>query len=271
MPPYHEIVWLNYKRFSEARGRLICSILEKYIKLENSLVLDLGCGVGGASLALIKSGAKVTAIDADSAKLQYLYDISRQYPEELKVRQMFAENLLEVDMYHAIILWDVFEHLSHPSEVLECSYRALKADGILLLATPNRLSLVNWLCDPHYGLPLLALCRRLTITKIIGEYLHWHSAEKPDYPELSSLHQLDAMMQSAGFHWQLINRACLALVFANPEGLWNRPFHLWFFSIIKKIKLDQLIAKMTTNKNNFINKFLQPTFFILAKKSNPKN
>ena len=254
----HERLWRNYDQFARARGRLIADLLSNWLHLKGSQILDAGCGSGGASWALAQAGADVTAIDLhpqppalfEGSNIRYLRaDLSTWHSE------------VACD---AIVLWDVLEHLSNPAGVLVRLRAALKPGGILLIATPNRLSLFNALSDPHYGLPCVALFRRSMVRRIIANWLHWHRPDKPDFPQLLSLAILDQLLRENGFSWRFIHHTLLASALRNPQGLWNRSCHLRLFQAAQTWKLNHVLDRVISDRIVLRNHWLMPTFFVLA-------
>ena len=262
----HEILWGNYQLYSAARGKLVSELLAEFLPLKTSHILDLGCGQGGTAIALAQAGAKVTAVDPDASAISRL-QLQMAYDHvDITVKKLSGEMIDTLETYHAVILWDVIEHVANAQLVLQKIYRALKPGGLLLLATPNRYSPVNIICDPHYGLPLVALCNRERVKKIISLYLRWHEKEKPDFPELFGLCSLSHALTAAGFSWRLINKTAVAKALSNPEGLWNRSWHLQFFKTVKKMRSNQIVQAVISDRCNFFNQYIQPTFFVLARK-----
>ncbi|MBN2354777.1 methyltransferase domain-containing protein [candidate division KSB1 bacterium] len=263
---HHEIMWHNYDRYAASRGQMICDLLIGQIPLDGKSILDVGCGKGGTAIALAKAGADVTAIDLDSQRMHLLQEKIDQIHLTLNIQTIPIEKMEQTDAYHAIVLWDVLEHLASPETILKQLYKLLRPQGLLCIATPNRISPFNVICDPHYGLPIVALLPRKSVKKIIANYLGWHKPEKPDFPQLYSLHRLGIMLQSAGFSWRLINRTVVRLALQTPESLWNKPWHLWLFKKLKKINGERWLPRLISDNDNHMNRFFQPTLFILGQK-----
>lgn len=120
-------------------------------------VLDLGCGRGEALALLAKEGIPARGVDLSSAMIA-----------ECRKKGLLADqgDLLELlgrcaeGSLGAIVSFHVIEHL--PAEILDrlvrLSWRALKPGGVLLLETPNPLSIVvaarNFWLDPTHRRPV---------------------------------------------------------------------------------------------------------------------
>jgi len=167
--------------------------------------------------------------------------------------------------YDAAILLDVIEHLPAQELALKNISRVLRKDGWLYLSTPNRCSLLNLLTDPHYGLPFISLCRRNQVRRIVGEILHRRDPSKIDFPELLSLIQLKRALREANFAWQFVNKEVITFALQRPESVWNRPRHLAFVRWLQKTGNMQTSSdKLVNNDQGFFNKWINPTWFILA-------
>ena len=61
----------NYQRFQTYQGELVLEYLRRQgVGLENTKVLDLGCGHGGYSRAMVEAGAHVVSVDLRRSKAE---------------------------------------------------------------------------------------------------------------------------------------------------------------------------------------------------------
>ncbi len=107
------------------------------IKNKNTIVLDLGCGVGTIDFYLAKMGYKVIGIDVSSRAIK----LANNSKKELKLDNINfvcskLEHINENVKYDYIILSEVIEHVDNPSDVLRKINMILKHDGLLVLSTP---------------------------------------------------------------------------------------------------------------------------------------
>lgn len=257
----HERLWGNYDSWALDRGRLVARLLEKWLPLSGSRILDAGCGSGGAARALAEAGAIVTAVDLRPTTPADLAD------KDLHIRYFCADlTAWSCDIPNdGVILWDVLEHLPDPAAALKKIRAALKPGGLALIATPNRWSLFNALCDPHYGLPGVSLLNRRAVRRIVSGWLRWHRPDKADFPQLLSLNAVETLLRDNGFSWRFIHHTLFAAAMANPRGLWNRPGHLRLFQAIKARGWERGLDRMVSDSRGVRNRWLMPTFFILAR------
>jgi len=267
----HQKLWRNYRDFSGLRGQLVADIFAQHLALKGATILDAGCGSGGISRALAERGAKVIAVDIhamDAQKLGHARPTRESLPgtQEITWLNHSIETLTLEAACDGIVLWDVLEHLSEPLDALKILQRSLKNDGTLLIATPNRGSWINALCDPHYGLPLVSLLPRNQVRRIVAVWLGWHDRAKPDFPELLSLAAIGRILTGAGFSWRFINRQVFAVAMENPRGLWNRSWHLHLIALVHRLGLTSLLGNLVSDRIGWMNRCTMPTFFILARK-----
>lgn len=261
-PKGHQRLWQTYASQAEARGHLTAALLSRWLALPGARIIDAGCGRGGSSLALAASGARVTAIDLPAERPELLP------PDAAGIRYISADlcRWQGGESADAILLWDVLEHLPAPDRALQACSRALPPGGLLLISTPNRHSLANLCCDPHYGLPLVALMRRPAVRRLIAGWLHWHPPDKPDFPQLLSLQEIDSLLRQAGFSWRFIHHDLFAAAMVEPERLWSRSGHLRLFRLIKKEGWDSALDRLLSDRPDWRNRWLMPTWYILARR-----
>jgi ubiquinone/menaquinone biosynthesis C-methylase UbiE len=101
-------------------------------------VLDYGCGPGGYIIPLaelVGGSGKVYALDIHSLAIQKVQDIaSKKQLTNVETILSDCQTGLPGNSLDAVLLYDIFHHLSDPDEVLRELHRALKPDGILSLS-----------------------------------------------------------------------------------------------------------------------------------------
>jgi S-adenosylmethionine-dependent methyltransferase len=113
--------------------------------LENSRVLEIGCGTGSSTVALAEQGAKVTAIDIDEKALIDAETRCHIYGQKADFYQMNSMEVREHfpnEKFDFIIFWACLEHMTLEERIisLKGSWEMLSAgDFLCVTKTPNRL------------------------------------------------------------------------------------------------------------------------------------
>ncbi|HJW95460.1 MAG TPA: class I SAM-dependent methyltransferase [Thermoanaerobaculia bacterium] len=119
-------------------------------------VLDIGSGNGGVAFAFANCRTnRVRTLDI--VPNPQLRECRREL--NLPVEAVVGDGgalPFATDSFDIVLLFDVFEHLPHPSDVGREVMRVLRPGGVCLVTTPARF---NWLFrpDPHYGIRGLLL------------------------------------------------------------------------------------------------------------------
>jgi ubiquinone/menaquinone biosynthesis C-methylase UbiE len=97
-------------------------------------VLDVACGEGYGSAALLKSGAKsVIGVDVDGTICDYA---RRKY--NIDARQGDAASLpFPADSFDLVVSFETIEHLPEPTRFLDECVRVLRPSGLCVISTPN--------------------------------------------------------------------------------------------------------------------------------------
>ncbi|MFQ5448709.1 MAG: SAM-dependent methyltransferase [Saprospiraceae bacterium] len=140
---YHEgIEYAEQNFLSEDANHLKVDkqLIRKLFNLDDKLVLDFGCGMGGMSLWYAKSWkCKVHGVDIDRHHIRIANDLKRRHTIEnatFEVRDILDNPL--TGKYDFIVLNDVAEHIPFPvlSELMAALGRALAPGGEILVSYP---------------------------------------------------------------------------------------------------------------------------------------
>ena len=269
-----QIPWLdekhpNYERWKRAReisierGKFVRSIISKVRECHHLKILDIGSGEGGTSSVLSEDNI-VTSFDLNKIRLlrqqnsfsnfNLLCGSSSSLP--------FKNNSLDL-----IILQDVIEHLDNREELIDNIYNLLNDNGMIYLSTPNKLSVINIIADPHWGVPFVSLLKRDNVRKYFLNYFRKSEVSRNDIAELLSLKNIYELFTKK-FEIQLFTIHSVNELFKGNKGIVWIDFHLKLLDILKKVKLDKVISKVANNRMGFINRFFTPTFYmVLIKKA----
>lgn len=268
----HQAVWLdkshpNYNRWerarnlSLARGILVKTLLEKYQPIVGKNILDIGSGEGGTSSVLSENNF-VVSVDLSFLRLQ-------RQRANFRIKNSVNSNALLLPFsdssFDIIILQDVIEHLSDIENLLTEIKRVLKPNGTIYLSTPNKLSIINILSDPHWGLPLVAMLKREIIRDYILKYFRKSDMNRKDLAELISLSKILKMF-SAEFEIQIQTKTVVEKLFSTSNSIVWSNFHLSLIGILKKLSLQKIIIKIANDNFGMINKYFTPTFYVVMKR-----
>ncbi|MFQ5822617.1 MAG: class I SAM-dependent methyltransferase [bacterium] len=266
-PNYH--LWANYSKFARNRGELVADILQSFSPIANMQILDLGCGDGGTTLALVERGGKVTAIDFNPKKVQMLKQKALTINSNLVVLQGDAQQLyLKNNSFDWVVLQDILEHLPNPELAVKEVTRVLKQDGSVYLSTPNRWSPLNFISDPHWNLPLVSVLPRKTVVFFVTRLFYRENHVRRDFAALLSLFKINRLFERENIKLQFVNQKIAAQLFIHPRAVVNSNLHLNVVKWLQTLKLEKLVTGMVNDKFGFFNYFINPTWYLIGKKIN---
>lgn len=259
----------NYVRWQRAidtslqRGHMVCDLLSEFVTLSDCTVLDAGCGVGGTSMVLHERGADVIAVDRNPARLEAL---ERQSPD-IDMEEAELEALPFPDeSFDCIILQDVIEHVRDPQAVLNEAARTLLPEGILYISTPNRQSLLNYVSDPHWGLPFAA---RMNREKLRG-YLTKRrpdDAARDDLAQLLSYSDLEGLLASVHLEPVLLQRQVVDIMFTDPRKVVWSDLHLNSVKFVQWCGMDKVVRYLINDEPGLVNTWLSPSWYMVCRKA----
>lgn len=134
-------------------GERIARELSALTSLQGKLVLDVGCGFGGAISILDRMGARCVGIDMSQEELALCRKRLLLHGVATNVLCADAYNMpFSNECFDIVICTEVLEHVKDKNALIAEMSRVLKKGGLLYLSFPNLLSLRNVWSDPHYRL-----------------------------------------------------------------------------------------------------------------------
>lgn len=148
----------------ENKAKKIITILKEVLnsELKDCIILDIGTGNGEIVNYLANEAKQVMSVDISNNRDAQLNNFNYLLCNE---GLPFKNNVFDI-----IISNHVIEHVTDNKQHLQEIDRVLKHDGIVYLATPNRL----WPWEVHYKLPLLHYLPQKTFINILKLFNRYH-------------------------------------------------------------------------------------------------
>jgi len=123
--------WDSHSAAPHTHNRIHELVQQYFSDIAGKKVCDLPCGAGLFSARLAQLGAQVTPVDLETVE-PFRYDRSRLVLADANQSLPFQDN-----EFDAMVSIEGIEHLENPSFfVRECA-RIVKANGLIILSTPN--------------------------------------------------------------------------------------------------------------------------------------
>ncbi len=252
--------WQLAREISDDRAEFIEKVLSSESFPRGLKILDLGAGEGSTSRLLSKNNF-VVSVDNKSERIKKISVASSLLPLIADI-----ENLpFKPGSFDLIILQDVIEHLKVDTGIKHILSSILKEEGKIYLSTPNKLSLLNLLSDPHWGLPFLSLFNRDQVKKYFLRAFRKSDYQRDDIAELFSLSQIFKLFNK-DFNIKLQTKFSVSYLLNGGNGIiWSR-FHIWLVKAASLPVFKRMLINMANDNAGILNKFFTPTFYIILKK-----
>ena len=116
--------------------------------------MDIGCGNGAFADFAASRGYQVVGIDVDSASIAIAR--SRNIPgAEFYCSSLdeFRGSMIHSGQFDVVTMFEIFEHLDRPMEILGAAQRLLREGGLLVGSLPNIERLLMWRLNMDYEMP----------------------------------------------------------------------------------------------------------------------
>lgn len=252
--------WEKARNLSDERAMFVESLLSSKLNLEELTILDVGAGEGSTSRILSQKNL-VISLEPKSERI-------KKIPKADSLQPIMADSSglpFKSSVFSIIILQDVIEHLNVTEKLIKDLNYLLKENGTIYLSTPNRISLVNIISDPHWGMPLLCLFKREQIRKYFLKYFRKSDYYRDDIAELLSLKDVIHLFSKI-FSINICTKFSVDYLLSGGKGLVWSKFHLWLVKFVNDLGLGKMIKSIANNEVGIINKFFTPTFYLILKK-----
>ena len=252
--------WQRARELSGDRAKFVESVLLHETDLQGLKILDIGSGEGSTSELLSKNNF-VVCLEPKPERIKKISGSD-------SLSSLIADSLnlpIKSDSFDLIILQDVIEHLSINKKFIEELTSLLKNYGIIYLSTPNRLSIINFISDPHWGMPFLSLFKRNQIKKYFLKYFRKSDFNRDDIAELLTLNKIYELFGQC-YSINILSKFSVEYLLAGGKGLVWSKFHLNLVKAVNFSGLKKLLLLIANDEPGIINKFFTPTFYIILKK-----
>jgi SAM-dependent methyltransferase len=125
--------WTWASKDLNAELATVQSILDKFLDgRETARALDAGCGSGRR--LRIPADVQTVGIDISQRQLDRNQHLAERILGDLQTYPLPERS------FDLVVCWEVLEHLAKPEAALRNMRRALKSDGLMILALPNLMS-----------------------------------------------------------------------------------------------------------------------------------
>ena len=111
--------------------------INQHLDVRGKRILDVGCGGGILTEALVQLGANVTGIDAESEAIKVAKAHAKAASLPIDYHNKAIEDF-EAPPFDAITCMELLEHTPNPQLIVTHASRLLKEGGYLLASTLNR-------------------------------------------------------------------------------------------------------------------------------------
>ncbi len=136
---------------NELQHRTNLQLVKRQTPLSGKQCLDIGAGAGLFAHLLTESGALVQGIEPQAIFRAFARE---KFGIELRGETVDADCWQQGfrDFFDLVTLWDVFEHVNFPAELLQQTGNLIKPGGLLVLDTPRRDALYYRISEWSYRL-----------------------------------------------------------------------------------------------------------------------
>jgi len=168
-------------------------IEEKFSKISDVKILDVGCGGGLVAEPLARMGARVMGIDASEKNIAVAKIHAEQSGLEIDYKVSAVEEMSGNfgGNFDVVLALEIIEHVDNPEAFIQDCAKLLKPGGLLFVATMNR------------------NLKSLALAKIAVEYvLRWLPKGTHDWKKFLKPSEVDSFAKKADFKLEDLRGFC---------------------------------------------------------------
>jgi len=123
------------------------------------VLLDIGCGLGMFLRLARGNGFIVRGLEPNADAVHYL-----KTEHDIHAYNALLESYSGSEKFDVISMWDLLEHLAHPTAAIKQVHAMLNPSGLLALEIPVRDSLLHWVAKALFRLSFGRVTRPLFLT-----------------------------------------------------------------------------------------------------------
>lgn len=127
-------------KMNPVRIEYINSIINKRFKeVKGRKLLDVGCGGGLACVPMLKSGLKVTGLDANEHNIKAANSHAERNKFVIEyINITVEEHIKSGKKYDVVLCLEVIEHVANPAEFVKNISKLVEPGGVVIFSTINR-------------------------------------------------------------------------------------------------------------------------------------
>ncbi len=116
------------------------NFIQKYVDLADKRILDVGCGGGILTEALVQQGAKLTGIDLSTSAIEIARAHSHISGLSIDYRCLSVEELAtqQASQYDIVTCMELLEHVPSPESIVHACATLAKPGATLIFSSINR-------------------------------------------------------------------------------------------------------------------------------------
>lgn len=252
--------WQRARELSDDRAKFVETLLSDEIDVNGLMILNIGAGEGSTSTLLSKKNF-VVSLEIKSERIKKISITDSHQPVIADCLKLPFKDFA----FDLIILQDVIEHIIFQNKFVKELKGLLKKNGTIYLSSPNRLSIFNIISDPHWGMPFVSLLKRDQTKKYFLKNFRKRDYSREDIAELFSLRRIIDLFKE-DFSISLKTKYSVNYLLNGGRGLIWSKFHLRLIKIVKILGLKEILTNIANDKLGIINKYFNPTFYLVLKK-----